>query len=51
MSAVVALLIIWSIVALALWCCYRLWYWAPTATVQAAYVLEEDAAEAHSRAA
>lgn len=36
MTALLALIVIWSIVAMALWCCYRLWYWAPTATSAAA---------------
>lgn len=32
-TTMLTLLIVWTIVAMALWCCYRLWYWAPTATI------------------
>ncbi len=32
MTALLALFIIWSIVAMTLWCCYRLWYWTPMGT-------------------
>lgn len=34
MSAMLALVVIWSIVALVFYCCYRLWYWTPTPTTQ-----------------
>lgn len=36
MATALALLVIWSIVAMALWCCYRLWYCAPTDAAPAA---------------
>ncbi|GEM_PF-4105054 len=36
-----ALFVIWAIVALALWCCYRLWYWSPTGTIPATQVSSE----------
>ena len=46
-STMLTLLIVWTIVAMALWCCYRLWYWAPTATIALVEQLEagEDAKE------
>lgn len=34
MSAMLALIVIWSIVALIFYCCYRLWYWTPMPTTQ-----------------
>ena len=34
MSTTLTLLVIWSIVALVFYCCYRLWYWTPMPTTQ-----------------
>jgi hypothetical protein len=50
MSTALALLVVWSIVAMALWCCYRLWYCAPTDAAPAA-VDERPACEERPRAA
>ena len=40
MSAMLALIVIWSIVALIFYCCYRLWYWSPMPTTQNSDVTE-----------
>jgi hypothetical protein len=40
MSATLALIVIWSIVALIGYCCYRLWYWTPMPTTQTGDVAE-----------
>jgi len=50
MSTALALLVVWSIVAMALWCCYRLWYWTPTASASVA-ADEPSELEAQPRAA
>jgi len=50
MSTALALLVVWSIVAMALWCCYRLWYWTPTASAPVA-ADEPSELEAQPRAA
>lgn len=34
MSATLALMVIWSIVALVFYCCYRLWRWSPRPATQ-----------------
>lgn len=36
MTTALTLLVVWSIVAMALWCCYRLWYSAPIDAAPAA---------------
>jgi hypothetical protein len=45
-----ALLVIWSIVAMVFYCCYRLWYWTPMPTTQLSE-LTEQAAQGEQRAA
>jgi len=50
MTTALALLVVWSIVAMGLWCCYRLWYSAPIDAAPAA-VDEPPARAERSRAA
>jgi hypothetical protein len=43
MSTMLALLVVWSIVALVFYCCYRLWYWTPMPTTRVCELPEEAA--------
>lgn len=45
MSTMLALLVIWSIVALVFYCCYRLWYWTPMPTTQVCDVRDDTAVD------
>ena len=50
MSTMLALMVVWSIVALVFYCCYRLWYWTPMPTTQVSE-LPEQAVGSERRAA
>ena len=50
MSTTLTLIVIWSIVALVFYCCYRLWYWTPMPTTQVSD-LDDSAVVDESRAA
>jgi hypothetical protein len=41
MDTTLTLLVIWSIVAMVFYCCYRLWYWTPMPTTQISALPEE----------
>lgn len=50
MSATLTLVVIWSIVAMVFYCCYRLWYWTPMPTTHVTE-LPEETTEAEREAA
>lgn len=43
MSTTLALFVVWTIVALVCYCCYRLWYWTPTPITQTVELPADDA--------